>query len=169
MAAPRRISLPRVTISAPRAVLRPERQEPLACVLPEYYYTVAQLRLQVNPERARCWFCSQAVGAAVWAVETLHGHAVGSFCSRICRDSFASTVRTHVALREEPKVTLLPLVFFQQPEQVLELIRALRSREGIYGTCFFDERAGAVTLTLRSLHEQDEPSGGVFNDARDSK
>ncbi|QGN68098.1 viral late transcription factor 2 [Equine molluscum contagiosum-like virus] len=150
MAAPRRFSLQGITISEPKAVLKPLRQEAISCVLPEYYHTVAKLRLRVSAEARRCWFCAQPVQTR-FAVETLHGRAVGSFCSRICSDSFAGTVKAHVALREEPKVTLLPLVFYQEPEEVLRVINALRHRDGVYGSCFFDERDASVTLTLRSL------------------
>lgn len=148
--AQRRISLPGITISEPKAVFRPLKQETISCVLPEYYHTVAKLRLRVNADHAACWFCAQPVQQR-FAVETLAGREVGSFCSRICRDSFAGMVRAHVALREEPKVTLLPLAFYQDAAEVVHLIEALRARDGVYGTCFFDERDGSITLTLRSL------------------
>ncbi|WPM54371.1 Late transcription factor VLTF-2 (2), partial [Monkeypox virus] len=41
------------------------------------------------------------------------------FCSKICRDSLASMVKSHVALREEPKISLLPLVFYEDKEKVI--------------------------------------------------
>lgn len=150
MSVQRRISLQGITISEPKAVFRPLQQETISCVLPEYYHTVAKLHLKISDSCDTCWFCTQQVRQR-FLVETLHGHTLGSFCSRICRDSFASMVSTHVALREEPKVTLLPLVFYKDPTEVMHVIDALRERDGVYGTCFFDERDGSVIVSLRSL------------------
>ncbi|RAX31391.1 UNVERIFIED_CONTAM: hypothetical protein DQE83_26885, partial [Escherichia coli] len=48
-------------------------------------------------------------------------------------------VKSHIALREEPKVTLLPLVFYDNPKEVINIINTLRNKEGVYGSCFYKE------------------------------
>ncbi|ATI21036.1 VLTF-2 [Western grey kangaroopox virus] len=146
----RKVNLRSIVISEPKAAKKFRPQESISCVLPEYYHTVACKKLRVCNQEAKCWFCLQEV-LCRFKVETLHGGRVGSFCSRICRDSFAGMIKGNVALREEPKVTLLPLQVYENPDDVLEVINALRETEGVYGTCFLDEEENSVRLTLRSL------------------
>ncbi|CCD83271.1 late transcription factor VLTF2 [Squirrelpox virus] len=147
----KRVVLSDVVISAPRNVYRPEREEALACVLPRYYRSVASARVPVAAPADVCWFCAQAVLGGPLVVETMNGGSLGAFCSRICRDSFAGMVRSCVALREEPKITLLPMVCYSDPAEVRAVVNDLRDREGVYGSCFLDEARGSVHISLRSL------------------
>ncbi|AAR98171.1 ORF076 late transcription factor VLTF-2 [Orf virus] len=148
----KRIALSRVDISAPRASAC---APPAACrieyVLPKYFNTVSAERLALRAADGTCWFCRQRVGTAALAVETLDGGAVGEFCSRLCRDSFAGSIRHLVALREEPKIELLPLEMYADPDRVRALINETRATEGVYGRCYLEPDGRTVRMALKSL------------------
>ncbi|AAF17973.1 gp089L [Rabbit fibroma virus] len=146
----KRVSLQDIVISSPKSVVKTTQDESLTCILPTYYNTVANVSIPVNADDVTCWFCKQELIIVPLRVETLKGQ-VGYFCSKICRDSFAAMVKTHVALREEPKITLLPLVFYNKPEDVINIINSLRNKDGIYGSCFYKENDQSVQISLRSL------------------
>ncbi len=147
----KQINLPNVSISAPKAVFKPQKEEALTCILPKYYNSVADVEVRTNTRENECWFCDQSIESQKLSIETLNGRSVGYFCSRICRDSFACMVRSHVALREEPKISLLPLIFYENRDEIIKVINSLREVEGVYGSCFFNEKKNSVQLLLRSL------------------
>ncbi|AIZ77327.1 putative late transcription factor VLTF-2 [Parapoxvirus red deer/HL953] len=149
----KRIALCRVDISAPRAsACAPPATTRLEYVLPKYFNSVCAERLPLRAADGSCWFCKQRVPAgAALAVETLDGAALGEFCSRLCRDSFAGLVKHLVALREEPKIELLPLEMYADPERVRALINETRELEGLYGRCYVEGDARAARMALKSL------------------
>ncbi|ABQ43566.1 late transcription factor VLTF-2 [Tanapox virus] len=147
----KKVSLPNIVISSPKSVVKPVRDEEISCILPKYYRSVADVTLSLNANTDYCWFCYQNLIIQPYFVETLKGGKVGVFCSNICRDSFSSMIRTHVAIREEPKITLLPLVFYKDPEKVVNIINTLKNKEGVYGSCFYKENDKSIQISLRSL------------------
>ncbi|ABD97470.1 V132; CPXV-BR_135 V132 [Cowpox virus] len=147
----KRVSLPDVVISAPKAVFKPAKEEALACILPKYYKSMADVSIKTNSVIDKCWFCNQDLVFKPISIETYKGGEVGYFCSKICRDSLASMVKSHVALREEPKISLLPLVFYEDKEKVINTINLLRDKDGVYGSCYFKENSQIIDISLRSL------------------
>ncbi|AAR98433.1 late transcription factor VLTF-2 [Bovine papular stomatitis virus] len=148
----KRIALCRVDISAPRAsACPPPAAGRIEYVLPKYFNSVSSDRLALRAADGSCWFCKQRVGAAPLAVETLDGAAIGEFCSRLCRDSFAGLVKHLVALREEPKIELLPLEMYADPDRVRALINETRELDGVYGRCYVERDGRAARMALKSL------------------
>nr|WGO62717.1 late transcription factor VLTF-2 [Wadden Sea poxvirus] len=148
----KRVSIPNITISEPKAVYKHvTNNEKLTCVLPKYFTSVADISLQTSTDNTCCWFCYQKLIFIPYYIETMRGGNVGNFCSKICRDSFASMIKSNVALREEPKITLLPLIFYDNPEEVINIINILRNKDGIYGGCFYKENNKSIQISLRSL------------------
>ncbi|AAK85052.1 putative late transcription factor [Lumpy skin disease virus] len=147
----KRVTLPDITISSPKSVAKSTKNECFSSILPKYYVPVADISIDTNSDNSYCWFCSQILIIKPLCIETIKGNNVGAFCSTICRDSFASMVKSHIALREEPKVTLLPLVFYDNPKEVINIINTLRNKEGVYGSCFYKEKDKSIHVSLRSL------------------
>ncbi|ABI99084.1 late transcription factor VLTF-2 [Deerpox virus W-1170-84] len=148
----KRLSLQDIVISNPKAVSKPTiNDDALTCILPKYYNSVADINIHINSDNSYCWFCNQLLLVTPFHVETMKGKYVGNFCSKICRDSFATMIKSHVALREEPKITLLPLVFYDKPDEIINIINLLKNKEGIYGNCFYKENDQTVHISLRSL------------------
>ncbi|AAR07447.1 91L [Yaba monkey tumor virus] len=148
----KKVSLQNIVISSPKSVVKTVKEEEMSSILPKYYRSVAEVTLSLNTNTDRCWFCYQnLVMKPHYFVETLKGGKVGVFCSSICRDSFSSIIKSHVAIREEPKITLLPLVFYKDPEKVVNIINTLKNKEGIYGSCFYKENDKSIQISLRSL------------------
>ncbi|ANS71178.1 viral late transcription factor [Pteropox virus] len=148
----KRVSLPNVVINAPKAAIKSTYKESLGCVLPSYYKTLNDSILSLNTKSDCCWFCNQQLDGKYLSIETLMNSFVGYFCSRICRDSFACMVKTHIALREEPKISLLPLTCYKDPEKVIKIINECKEEEGLYGNCFFNEKTNTIQMSLRSLY-----------------
>ncbi|AWU47134.1 VLTF-2 [Sea otter poxvirus] len=147
----KRISLPTVTISTPKSAIRTTIQDSIGSVLPLYYRIINNDKLDVSSCGNICWFCHQYLTSTSLTIETLLGGDIGVFCSHICKDSFACMIKAHVALREEPRIAILPLVCYKDPNKVISIINSLRSRDDIYGNCFFDEKNKTIQMSLRSL------------------
>ncbi|AST09310.1 late gene transcription factor [Murmansk poxvirus] len=147
----KRVSLPDVVISAPKAVIKPVKEEALTCILPRYYKSIADISIKSSNISDKCWFCNQDIVFTPLSIETFKGGKVGYFCSKICMDSLASMVKSHIALREEPKISLLPLVFYEDKDKVINTINFLRDKEGIYGGCYYKENSQIIDISLRSL------------------
>nr|WNT71210.1 MAG: late transcription factor VLTF-2 [Equine parapoxvirus]WNT71237.1 MAG: late transcription factor VLTF-2 [Equine parapoxvirus]WNT71261.1 MAG: late transcription factor VLTF-2 [Equine parapoxvirus] len=146
----RRIALCKVEISAPRAAACAPAAARIEYVLPKYFNMVSSERLAVRAKDGTCWFCRQRAAPAL-AVETMEGARLGEFCSRLCRDSFASSIKHLVALREEPQIALLPLEMYADVERVRALINETRELEGVYGRCYLELDGLSVRLALKSL------------------
>ncbi|ASC55564.1 late transcription factor VLTF2-like protein [Seal parapoxvirus] len=148
----KRIALCRVDISSPRAAAcAPPPAARIEYVLPKYFNTVSAERLALRTADGACWFCKQRVCSAALAVETLEGAEIGEFCSRLCRDSFAGSIKHLVALREEPKIELLPLDMYANPDRVRALINETRELDSVYGRCYLEADGRTVRMALKSL------------------
>ncbi|QHR82631.1 viral late transcription factor VLTF-2 [Brazilian porcupinepox virus 1] len=146
----KRISLNDIVISSPKSVIKPVVNEQISCILPKYYTTLYDISIGMSNNDKFCWFCNQLIVIPLY-IETLKGRQVGNFCSHICRDSFASMIKPLVALREEPKISLLPLVVYDKPDEVINIINLLRNKEGVYGSSFYRESDKSINISLRSL------------------
>ncbi|QHG62650.1 VLTF-2 [Cetacean poxvirus 1] len=149
--AAKRMTLKNVVITQPKAVYKPVKEKGLKYILPKYYRSLSNLLLKTNRNKQICWFCQQVITSQYLEIETQNNKYVGCFCSRICKDSFANMIKSHVALREEPKVTLLPLIFYENPNEIISVINNLREIESIYGCCYFIESDFSIQVSLRSL------------------
>ncbi|QRM13585.1 late transcription factor VLTF-2 [Fowlpox virus] len=146
----KKVNLSGIVISEPKSVKKFKTKDSIVNVLPEYYHTIADKRLEIRKDKDNCWFCKQDMNTYnPYFIETLYGDHIGVFCSKICRDSFANMIKSVIALREEPKISLLPLELYEKPEEVLEVINYLRHKEGIYGSCILESDKNIIKLTLR--------------------
>ncbi|ALA62401.1 late transcription factor VLTF-2 [Turkeypox virus] len=144
----RKVNLSGIIISEPKSVKKNKSKDSIVNVLPEYYRTIVDKRLQIKKYDGNCWFCKQMIIAAMFFIEALYGEHIGFFCSKICRDSFANMIKGIVALREEPKITLLPLELYNNPDEVIQIINDLKQKEGIYGSCILEQ--DTIRMNLRS-------------------
>ncbi|AAL69827.1 SPV088 putative late transcription factor VLTF-2 [Swinepox virus] len=147
----KKVSLSNITISSPKAVIKQVKDESITSILPSYYTSEACMTVKMNHMCNCCWFCSQDIILSPLHIETMKGNNVGNFCSSICRDSFASMIKSNVALREEPKATILPLICYDKPNEIINIINLLRNKEGIYGNCYYKEKDNSIQISLRSL------------------
>ncbi|QDJ95036.1 late transcription factor VLTF-2 [Hypsugopox virus] len=147
----KRVTLSDVVIFNPKSVIKQKKEEALTGLLPKYFQLVSDKVLDVNDNNNTCWFCYQNIEIECYRVETFKGGYIGWFCSRICRDSFATSVKSQIALREEPKISLLPLICYKNKDMVLNVINELKNKEGIYGSCFYKENNQTIQILLRSL------------------
>ncbi|AEN03690.1 late gene transcription factor VLTF-2 [Yokapox virus] len=147
----KRVSIPDIVISTPKSVRKPLKEESLTCILPRYYKSIVDISIKSNNSIDKCWFCNQDMIFKPLYIETLKGGNIGYFCSKICRDSMASMVKSHIALREEPKISLLPIVFYEDKDKIINTINFLRDKEGIYGSCYYKENSQIIDISLRSL------------------
>ncbi|ASK51297.1 Late transcription factor (VLTF-2) [Eptesipox virus] len=149
--ASKRVTLSDVIISNPKSVIKQQKEEALTGLLPKYFQLMTDKVLEVNVDDTLCWFCNQKIKISCYRVETLKGGYIGWFCSKICKDSFATSVKSQIALREEPKISLLPLVCYKNKDDVLNIINDLKDKEGVYGSCFYKENNQTIQILLRSL------------------
>ncbi|QRY18894.1 ORF-24 [Teiidae poxvirus 1] len=146
----RKVTISGIIISEPKSVKKFKNADSIVNVLPEYYKTIADKQIKLQKTNDICWFCKQSMQTFTPNfIETLYGNRLGIFCSKICRDSFANMIKSIIALREEPKISLLPLEMYENTDEVLEIINDLREKEGIYGSCILESDHDIVRLTLR--------------------
>ncbi|APG58310.1 viral late gene transcription factor 2 [BeAn 58058 virus] len=146
-----RLTLQDIVISSPKSVSKPIIDESISCILPRYYTTLYDSYIGIGNCNKYCWFCNQEIFIVPFFVETIKSGHIGTFCSRICRDSFATMIKSLVALREEPKISLLPLQFYDKPNEVINIINTLRNKEGVYGRAYYIESNKSVHISLRTL------------------
>ncbi|AAR83415.1 late transcription factor VLTF-2 [Canarypox virus] len=145
----KKVNLSGIIISEPKSVKKNRIKESINNVVPKYYQVLTDKNLKIKKDNNNCWFCKQQLNSFThYFIKTLYGDDIGFFCSKICRDSFANMIKGVIALREEPKVSLLPLEVYENPEEVIEIINELREKEGTYGNCIL-ETDNNIRLTLR--------------------
>ncbi|AYP74247.1 late transcription factor VLTF-2 [Fowlpox virus] len=145
----KKVNLSGIIISEPKSVKKNRIKESITNVVPKYYQVLADKKLKVRNNNGSCWFCKQDLNSfTYYFIKTLYGHDIGFFCSKICRDSFANMIKGVIALREEPKVSLLPLEVYENPEEIIEMINELREKDGTYGNCILESEHD-IRLTLR--------------------
>ncbi|ABJ09012.1 late transcription factor VLTF-2 [Nile crocodilepox virus] len=139
-----------ISVSDPKAAAKSGGGYVVSNILPNYFAVLASERQDVSEDGSACWFCRQPLepdGAR--RIETLFSRSFGYFCSRICADSFAAGVKHIIPLREDPKVSLLPLVCYRHPERVLAVINGLRDTAGVYGGVLFAKNR--IDIELKSF------------------